>query len=679
MCKGEKCSVPVVGVTGWHTTKNDFSVNELREISNSVIDFIIYIDDVINDYEYVMHVIEKMDSGASSSMSGAANRIVTEQKIADNVRIVGFNGTTSSPEMVGLNSDGEKEFYVPSMPENLALLSAHSYALDGAVVLLGDGGVVLNLSPLELEEFKDSLNRYCKTKELCVNNRTYEVVSTEEPNSKKSDDIEAMSNTAVRFFNTKVNVSNKSERILTMLMTGLSFQDLYLHVTNGSLDGLPPDLTIPALNHFEHKYGRTPEIIQMAHARNPGHRKGLMTPRTDLKCCGERYEIDCMEPDLISEGLIENDKASKSRKLASHGGAIAGAVGVDCYSGFVHGKLLKSTANSVLFVNEFVAKVELEGWNIAVLAADSGVLTSSMFQVMTPAVEAMCLKHQPVIRAVRSEPYDHSLETGTVENAIGLIKRLIALAILLILRNPNLSVTGFTKIQVLKLWGEFFTWAITVVNLKPCPHDNTKSRYEVFMKKKPNMQNIRILPIGAIVMVYRRNGLKGAYNVVGLYVGPSLSSEGCARIAVLSGERVKILTTSHFSAASDGGGLNIYGHVNQGLQHLLDEQVSSIQPSSSDSSLEDPEQELSPLSCTNLDDMDINQPDINQDNKDTVLSSSSNTCNDIPITTTELLSEIPAKLYNENVSPTVHDVDLIQSAPNIIKIPDMVKHQVLFI
>ena len=97
MCKGENCSVLVVGVTGWNTTKNDFSVNELREISNSVIDFIIYIDDVINDYEYVMHVIEKMDSGASSSMSGATNRIVTEQILVDNVRIVGFNGTTSRP------------------------------------------------------------------------------------------------------------------------------------------------------------------------------------------------------------------------------------------------------------------------------------------------------------------------------------------------------------------------------------------------------------------------------------------------------------------------------------------------------------------------------------------------------------------------------------------------------
>ena len=57
----------------------------------------------------------------------------------------------SSPEMVGLHSDEEKELYVPSMPEYSALLSAHSYVLDGAVVLLGDGGVVLNLSPLELD------------------------------------------------------------------------------------------------------------------------------------------------------------------------------------------------------------------------------------------------------------------------------------------------------------------------------------------------------------------------------------------------------------------------------------------------------------------------------------------------------------------------------------------------
>jgi len=68
------------------------------------------------------------------------------------------------------------------------------------------------------------------------------------------------------------------------------------------------------------------------------------------------------------------------------------------------------------------------------------------------------------------------------------------------------------------------------------------------MRKKPNMQHIRILPIGAIVMVYRRKGLMGAYCMVGLYVGPSLPTEGCARIALVIGNTVKVITTSHFSA-----------------------------------------------------------------------------------------------------------------------------------
>ena len=36
---------------------------------------------------------------------------------------------------------------------------------------------------------------------------------------------EALKGTASRFFNTKVNVSNQEGRILTLLMTGLTFHD----------------------------------------------------------------------------------------------------------------------------------------------------------------------------------------------------------------------------------------------------------------------------------------------------------------------------------------------------------------------------------------------------------------------------------------------------------------------
>jgi len=322
------------------------------EISNFVTDFIIYIDDVITDLNDLMNnnnsecmfVVEKMDSGASSSMSGDASRIVTNLPCDySHVKIVGFNGSISSPDRVGLNADGKKEYYVPAMPENLALLSAHSYAADGAVVLLNDGGAVLRLSSSELEEFKCSLSKFEKTKELCVRNRTYEVCNNDSITSGVSltsdttSDVEAMSNTAVRFFNTKVNVSNQTERILTLLMTGLSFRDLYSHVSNGSLEGLPPDLTISALNKYEHRYGCTPELIQLSTSRNPGHHQGLMTVRAELTHCGQRYEIDCMDPDQSHEVSDDVDKLKiQSRRLASHGGAVAGAVGIDCYSGFVH-------------------------------------------------------------------------------------------------------------------------------------------------------------------------------------------------------------------------------------------------------------------------------------------------------------------------------------------------------
>ena len=164
---------------------------------------------------------------------------------------------------------------------------------------------------------------------------------------------------------------------------------------NRSLEGLPSDLSINALNRFEHQYGRTPEIIQLATARNPGHHHGLMDKRQPLQYCGERYEIDVMEADTVYGPPFTRSSSAVPipRKVASLGGAIAGVVGIDCYSGFLHGKLLKSTSNSLGFVSELIARVELEGWNIHVLAADSGINTASMFQVLTPAVEKMCLEH----------------------------------------------------------------------------------------------------------------------------------------------------------------------------------------------------------------------------------------------------------------------------------------------
>jgi len=52
---------------GWNTNDNDFSADVLREVSNCAIDFISYIGYLKNEFEVAVNVIEKMDSGASSS------------------------------------------------------------------------------------------------------------------------------------------------------------------------------------------------------------------------------------------------------------------------------------------------------------------------------------------------------------------------------------------------------------------------------------------------------------------------------------------------------------------------------------------------------------------------------------------------------------------------------------
>eukprot|EP01041_Mallomonas_annulata_P031392 gene31392-53694_t len=237
------------------------------------------------------------------------------------------------------------------MPSNLTLLCAHAYAEDGAVILFGDGGMVLRLNPSELSELKNFLKKYPTEKNLKVNNRTYEVdnyIDDVTPDSfdtalhvidagdgcHNDCDIEtAFSNTAVRYFNTKVNVSNITERVLTLLMTGLSFRDWYCHVKHGSLDGLPPDVDMRSLNSFEHKYGRTPDIVRLAiPLQTPSH-TGLMGEKEPICEVGQRYEIDCMESDYNAEpkkkigSPDDSNTAIKSVKLKTHGGARAAVVG----------------------------------------------------------------------------------------------------------------------------------------------------------------------------------------------------------------------------------------------------------------------------------------------------------------------------------------------------------------
>jgi hypothetical protein len=151
-------------------------------------------------------VVVKFDSCCSRNMSGVKGRLKVKSQLEQDIRITGFNGSHNHVTEVGQSED-DKLVY-----SERCRLSAHQYARAGAAILLADSGVVLKMT----EEQKNKLEvliAECETiKRLVVNNRTYEVKQTKLAEAGREL---AMSNTATRYFNSKVHVSNQEERIIT--------------------------------------------------------------------------------------------------------------------------------------------------------------------------------------------------------------------------------------------------------------------------------------------------------------------------------------------------------------------------------------------------------------------------------------------------------------------------------
>lgn len=120
----------------------------------------------------------KMDSACSRNMSGVGGRI-TDIQIADNT-IKGFKGEESKANLIGKNEDDKVELYVEDMPTDLVLLCANNYAEDGAVVLLPNYGLHLYMDDNERDEFEAFIRKYKTGKVMEVNNRTYEVIASED-------------------------------------------------------------------------------------------------------------------------------------------------------------------------------------------------------------------------------------------------------------------------------------------------------------------------------------------------------------------------------------------------------------------------------------------------------------------------------------------------------------------
>ena len=518
-------------------------------------------------------VTEKFDTACSRTISGVTGRIkVTD--VEHSIVIKGFNDAQSKVDKVGINDDGVTEYYVSGMPDNLVLLSANDYVRGGAAVLFHDGGTVYSLSGAEEQQLRSLLSGYSVKMNLRVRNHTYEVDrSVVEP-----------AYASTNYFNTRVNVATKGERVLVYLLTGLSLRDLQKAIKDQSVTGFHPELDMQALSNFERKYGRSPDVLQLALPNRMGNVKGYMTEPRKVSRCGELVEMDNMESDFL-EGDTSDDVSSPDknlllrknrRKLPTHGGAVAANVTYDVYSGFVHGRLLKSLARAVDCVRAIVDIYATARHPIAELAADRGIIHQGKFKVDTPEVVAYLQEQHIAFHG--AEPYNHANGTPHVERIIGVIKGKMRMAMQYILRNPNLKYLGFTTQQVLQLWGEIFYWAVTVINLKESPNVPGKTRYEVFTGRVPNIQEVRLLPIFSVLMVLREepnaaavDGANRSFYQYGLYVGPDQLVTGGIRVAVLTNKRLQIVTSSRYKCVTDGGSLNSYPQVQRGLRRLLEE------------------------------------------------------------------------------------------------------------
>jgi hypothetical protein len=143
--------------------------------------------------------------------------------------------------------------------------------------LLPNEGYVLSLSPDHQQFLRENAQQHDIIKTLTVNNNTYEVAP--DPISSPV----AYNSTATKYFNSKVNVSTAQERIFSTLLTGLTFKDLFfLTNNNAAISGLPRDLTATALHSFENKYGRTPDVLQLAFPDLSGNIEGYFAPKPIL-------------------------------------------------------------------------------------------------------------------------------------------------------------------------------------------------------------------------------------------------------------------------------------------------------------------------------------------------------------------------------------------------------------
>jgi hypothetical protein len=263
----------------------------------------------------------------------------------------------------------------------------------------------------------------------------------------------------------------------------------------------------------------------MALAHQPGNVKAFDKQKEKLVRRGQRVEFDAFawdsndrasrlsKKDSLTraereqEDLLDSDELGvyterkKVDKLKERGGADHAEIFMDCYSGKVFGVLRKPGSRALDSVKECIRT--LQGLNVKIekFAADSGFISNSQYRVFTSEVVAYLLECG--IEIERAEAYNHSIGTAFIENMVKLIKQLMRQAYRYVESNEHIKKLRFKELDILKLWGEIFHWAINVINLYPSPRAEGKTREEAFSGLKPNIQHTRLLPIFSTVMIWR--------------------------------------------------------------------------------------------------------------------------------------------------------------------------------
>ena len=118
--------------------------------------------------------------------------------------------------------------------------------------------------------------------------------------------------------------------------------------------------------------------------------------------------------------------------------------------------------NSLPLVQSTIEAQKARKFRTDVFAADQGILSQALFRVAVPAVQQYLKEQDPPIIPECGEAHNHNNGTPHIEHLGRQLKELERFGVLYVLRNPNFSKFKFTKVQILKLWGELFYWALFI-------------------------------------------------------------------------------------------------------------------------------------------------------------------------------------------------------------------------